>query len=178
MLVEADLRRPFLHQAFACDAKPGLTDVLQDRVNLQSALQPTEVENLVLLPGGTVVQDPWSLLLRPSLKATVETLRDSADYVIFNVPSATVFADAMCVAQHIDGAILVMRTSEMPNGAEHKVRSWLEELDVPVMGVVLNGVPARDMETADFHRTYTARRADSPRPALQAPVSPPVRRSA
>jgi capsular exopolysaccharide synthesis family protein len=178
VLVEADLRRPFLHEAFDCEHKPGLTDVLQGRVPVREALSPTQVENLKLLAGGTIVADPWSLLWQPSMGRTIEELRQAADYVIFNVPSATVFADAMCVAPHVDGAVLVMRTSEMPNGAEEKVRQWLEEVEVPVMGVVLNGVPTRDMESFDFHRTYSARRADVPTPALQAPVAPPVRRAA
>jgi polysaccharide biosynthesis transport protein len=178
VLIEADLRRPFLHQVFTRESKPGLTDVLQDKLSAQDALVPTLVENLRLMPPGTAVQDPWSLLWQPSMAHVVEQLRQTADYVLFNVPSATVFADALCVAPHVDGAVLVMRTAEMPTGAEQKVRDWLEELSVPVMGVVLNGVPARQMDTFEYHRSYTARRADAPTPALAAPAAPPVRRSA
>jgi capsular exopolysaccharide synthesis family protein len=178
VLVEADLRRPFLHQAFDQDPKPGLTDVLQGRTPLHEALAPTEVENLRLLTSGTTVRDPWALLWQPSMGTLVQQLRDTADYVVFNVPSATVFADALCIAPHVDGAVIVMRTSEMPNGADHRVRQWLAEVNVPALGVVLNGVPARDMESYDFHRSYTSRRADAPAPALAPPVSPPVRRSA
>jgi capsular exopolysaccharide synthesis family protein len=179
ILVEADLRRPFLHQVFNVEEKPGLTDVLQNRASVWEALADTGVANLRLLSGGAVVKDPWSLLWQPSLGTLVQELRERADYVIFNVPSATVFADALSVAPHVDGAVMVMRTSEMPNGAEHKVRQWLEEVEVPVMGVVLNGVAARDMESFEFHRSYTARRADEPRRALAAPTATtPVRRSA
>jgi capsular exopolysaccharide synthesis family protein len=178
VLVEADLRRPFLHQVFETGERPGLTDVLQGRVPLQEALSETGVKNLRLLPGGSSVPDPWSLLWQPSMGEIVQDLRESVDYVIFNVPSATVFADALCVAPHVDGAVLVMRTSEMPNGAEQKVREWLEEVNVPVMGVVLNGVPTRDMESFEFHRSYNARRADEKAPALGAPVTAPVRRAA
>jgi capsular exopolysaccharide synthesis family protein len=182
VLIEADLRRPFLHQVFDRDSRPGLTDVLQDHLTAQEALVPTHVDNLRLLPPGTGVQDPWSLLWQPTMGRVVEELRATADYVLFNVPSATVFADALCVAPHVDGAVLVMRTSENPTGAERKVRDWLEEVNVPVMGVVLNGVPSREMETFEYHRSYTARRADAaPAPALAppaAPAAPPVRRSA
>ena len=49
----------------------------------------------------------------------------------------------------------------------------LDEVEVPVMGVVLNGVPSKQMETFEFHRSYTARRADAA-PALNAPSAPPV----
>jgi len=178
VLVEADLRRPFLHEVFEADSKPGLTDALQGRVSVQEALASTHIENLRLMTGGSSVVDPWSLLWKPSMGQLVQELRESADYVIFNVPSATVFGDAMCVAPHVDGAVLVLRTSEMPSGAEQKVREWLEEVEVPVMGVVLNGVPAREMETAEFHRSYTARRADTPAPALAPPTAAPVRRAA
>ncbi|HEU4754207.1 MAG TPA: polysaccharide biosynthesis tyrosine autokinase, partial [Armatimonadota bacterium] len=178
VMVEADLRRPFLHQVFDTEPKPGLTDVLQGRLPVRDALSDTQVDNLRLLAAGSIVKDPWSLLWQPSMSTTVHDLRELADYVIFNVPSATVFADALCVAPHVDGAVIVMRTSEMPNGAEHKVQQWLDEVGVPVMGVVLNGVPAKDMETFEFHRSYTARRADDPRPALTPPTTAPVRRSA
>lgn len=179
VIVEADLRRPFLHEVFEADHKPGLTDALQGRVSVQEALAPTQIENLRLMAGGSTVVDPWSLLWKPSMGQLVQELREVADYVIFNVPSATVFADAMCVAPHVDGAVLVMRTSEMPSGAEQKVREWLEEVEVPVMGVVLNGVPSREMETTEFHRSYTARRADAaPAPALAPPTAAPVRRAA
>lgn len=177
VLVEADLRRPFLHEVFNCSPKPGLSDVIEDRISVQDALRDTTVDNLRVLAGGTTVPDPWSLLLQPSVPAIIQELRESADYIIFNVPSATVFADALCVAPHVDGAILVVRDCENPNGAEQKVRQWLEEVNVPVMGVVFNGVPAQQMDTADFHRNYTARRADVS-PALNAPAAPPVRRIA
>lgn len=178
VLVEADLRRPFLHEVFESDHKPGLTDALQGTVSVREALAPTHIENLRLLTAGSIVADPWSLLWKPSMGRLVQELRESADYVIFNVPSATVFADAMCVAPHVDGAVLVMRTSEMPSGAEQKVRDWLEEVEVPVMGVVLNGVPAREMETTEFHRSYTARRVEPSAPALAPPATAPVRRAA
>lgn len=178
ILVEADLRRPFLHEAYGCGSKPGLTDVLQERVSVDDALYPTPVKNLRLMPSGSTVPDPWSLLWQPSMGLTVQALREKVDYVIFNVPSATVFADALCVAPHVDGAIMVMRTSEMPNGAEQKVQQWLEEVQVPVMGVVLNGVPSKQMDTFEFHRSYTARRADTTPPALNAPASPAVRQAA
>jgi capsular exopolysaccharide synthesis family protein len=178
VLVEADLRRPFLHEVFEVDAKPGLTDTLQRTSSVREALTATHVDNLRILPGGSTVADPWSLLWKPDMAQVVDELREIADYVIFNVPSATVFADALCVAPHVDGAVLVMRSSEMPGGAEQKVREWLEEVQVPVMGVVFNGVPSRDMETAEFHRSYTARPANTVRPALAAPATAPVRRAA
>jgi polysaccharide biosynthesis transport protein len=176
VLVESDLRRPFLHQVFDVEERPGLTDVLQGRASATEALSPTHVRNLRLLASGRMVPDPWCLLLQPSMGQAVQELREQADYVLLNVPSATVFADALCVAPHVDGAILVMRTSEVPTGGEQKVREWLEELNVPVMGTVLNGVPSKDMDTYEFHRSYGARRADTP--ALGAPVTPPVRRAA
>src|SRR5205085_1573732 len=43
VLVEADLRRPFLHEAFGSGDNPGLTDVLQERVSVQNAVYPTPI---------------------------------------------------------------------------------------------------------------------------------------
>lgn len=168
VLVEADLRRPELHEVFGSNARPGLTDVLQGVLSVSDALMPTQVENLSLLAPGSKVSDPWSLLWKPRMGEVVEDLRSVAQYVIFNVPSATVFPDALGVAPHIDGGILVMRTVDNPNGAEQKVRQWLEDVNVEVMGVVLNGVPAREMESYEYHRTYTTKKTEQrpARPAL------------
>lgn len=176
VLVEADLRRPQLHEVFEVGHRPGLTDVLLGKVPLEGALAETAIENLRLMPAGSLVKDPWSLLRQPSMAAVLHEMREAADYVVLNVPSATVFPDALCVAPLVDGAILVMRAAEMPNGAEQKVRQWLEEEEVPLWGVVLNGVPTRDMDSYEFHRSYTARRADDRTPALAPPAQHPVRR--
>jgi len=178
VLVDADLRRPSLHMIFPNDQRTGLTDVLRGWVTPTDALIGTHVENLMLLQAGSAAKDPWSLLWQPSMGTLVQELREIADYVVFNVPSATVFADALCVAPHVDGAVMVIKTCEMANAAERKVRDWLEEVNVPVMGVVLNGVPTGEMENYEFHRSYTSRKVQ-PAPALGPGVqAAPLRKAA
>lgn len=169
VLVEADLRRPYLHRVFSTEERPGLTDVLQGRASIDKALAATEVENLSLLPAGREVADPWSLLWQPRMATTLDELREQAEFVLINVPSATVFPDALCIAPHADGAILVVRSNDAMNGAEHKVRQWLEEVQVPVMGMVLNGTPAREMDSYRYHRDYRTKHEGDGAAALPLP---------
>jgi len=52
LLVDADLRRPTLHQLFGAGEAPGLTDVLMGGATLEDALVPLTDHHLTVLPSG------------------------------------------------------------------------------------------------------------------------------
>ncbi|MHA1329332.1 MAG: CpsD/CapB family tyrosine-protein kinase [Promethearchaeota archaeon] len=67
VLIDADLRRGVLHRSFACEKKPGLSDLLNSSAgininNIQKILQETHVPNLFLISSGTQYPNPSELL--------------------------------------------------------------------------------------------------------------------
>lgn len=172
VLVDADLRRPSLHEYFDTTNAVGLTSVLGEGLPLSEALQPTLLPNLRVLPGGPMVDNPWALLRSPEMERLVRDLREMADFVLIDTPSAAAFADAFNVAPLVDGVFMVIRSRHQPTGLELKIKRMFEEAGTRVLGAVLNDVPMQNVESARYHAHYygpTAGHSPRGKPALPAP---------
>jgi len=155
-LVDADLRRPSLHQVFELENEEGLSTVLSNGKMAGDVLQRTEVENLYVLTGGPAPENAWKLLRSAKMKDVITDLRRDFDFVLFDTPSAVVFADAATLATMVDGVLLVVRAHEAPSGSELQVKALLNKTQARIVGVVLNDMPAQQVDSARFYSHYYA----------------------
>jgi receptor protein-tyrosine kinase len=77
LLIDADMRRPRLHQTFRVVNSWGLSDVLSERndvlqLPLDVLVKPTDVDNLFLLPSGPPVENIARLLYSQRLRQLLE----------------------------------------------------------------------------------------------------------
>jgi capsular exopolysaccharide synthesis family protein len=173
-LVDADLRRPSLHHVFNVPNDQGLSTVLANGKLPGDVLQRTEVENLYVMTGGPIPENAWKLLRSPKMKDVISDLQRDFDFVLFDTPSAAVFADAATLATMVDGVLLVVRAQEQPSGSEMQVKNLLNKTRARIVGVVLNDVPLTQVDSAryfeeyygDGHKTEAVAAAASGRPAL------------
>ena len=141
ILIDADLRRPKLHAIFNVSNIGGLSSVLTGEVDYNTALIPTDIENLQLLPAGAPVMNPSELIGSSMMGAFLKQLRDLADYVIIDAPSPATFADGAVLASISDATLLVLRAGQVPDGtAEAQVRARLDKAQAHVLGLVLNDI--------------------------------------
>ena len=154
ILVDGDLRRPRLHEAFKRSNERGLTSVLNAQCVLEDALQPTEIANLMLLSAGPPSTQPSELLGSEEMRDLHQTLREAADFVLFDSPSAITFADAAILASFIDATLIVIRANEVPRKAEQDVRALLDRARANIIGVVLNGMTPERVDSAHYHGHY------------------------
>jgi capsular exopolysaccharide synthesis family protein len=155
-LVDADLRRPSLHQVFDLDNEQGLSTVLSNGKMAGDVLQRTEVENLYVMTGGPAPENAWKLLRSAKMKDVIADLSRDYDFVLFDTPSAVVFADAATLASMVDGVLLVVRAHEAPSGSELQVKALLNKTKARIVGVVLNDMPAQQVDSARFYSHYYA----------------------
>jgi polysaccharide biosynthesis transport protein len=170
ILVDADLRRPMLHTIFETPNEVGLTTVLAEGLPVERALQSTAVPNLAILTSGPAHDNPWSLLRSTAMEGLIRRLRQMADFVLIDTPSAAAFADAFNVAPLVDGAFMVVRNRHTPTGIEMKIKHMFEEAGVKVFGAVLNDVPLNHVDACRYHTDYYSKKALAARatPALPA----------
>lgn len=154
ILVDGDMRRPSLHKVFNVSNDIGLSSVLSNGMQVAEALRPTEIDNLVLLPAGPTPKNPWQLLRSQKMQELVEALEQSCDIVLFDTPSAAVFADASVVASLVDGVVVVVRANHIPRGSELQVRHLLNKAKVRLLGVVLNDAAPEMVDSYYYHSHY------------------------
>ena len=138
ILVDADLRKPHQHDLFGALRQPGLGEALRGGF-VPELLQPVEdIPNLRLLAGGETVPNPAEVLGSQRMRQLFQQLRAEADFLLFDTPPLLAVTDAQIVGHLVDGALLVIDSQKTSAGAVHRALESLAQVNVPVMGAVLN----------------------------------------
>lgn len=143
LLIDTDLRRARIHTVFGMKRRKGLTEFLVSGGDLEKYVVPTPVENLFLLPAGSVPPNPTELLHSARFEELVQTVRERFDFAIYDSPPVTAVTDALVIGKKIDGIVLVARAKATTRGALRFVLRELRNLNVNVIGAILNDLDLR-----------------------------------
>jgi len=142
IVVDADMRRPSLHELFDQPNVIGLADVLGDhKVDNDFSsipLQETGFDNLLLLPAGRPPVDPATLLTSPRFPALLQFLRGQGDVLLIDSPPVLGPPDATVMATLVEGTILVASVGLTRREAVRQARDRL--LGLGQQGVTLLGL--------------------------------------
>lgn len=143
ILVDADLRRPQLHELFGVSNGRGLTTMfVEPEAMANPPLVEVGVENLWLLPSGPLPPNPADLLGSRRMDEVLAALRARADFLIFDAPPVVAVTDAAVLGRKADGLLLVMTAGRTRRDHALAAREILERAHVRLVGVVLTNVPA------------------------------------
>lgn len=151
VLVEADLRRPDLARRFALPAGQGLSDLLVDHEllsdglldhpeRLASYLVDVGLENLRVLPAGTVPPNPTELLAAPPMQVLHRALTGIADLVVYDSPPLLPVADTLELATLVDASVVIVRPGLCRRRDLQHAVERLEAVDAPIGGFVVNDI--------------------------------------
>ncbi len=144
LLLDANFRKPSLHQAFGVEAGPGLSDMLERQTTPQLYFA-SESPNLTILPAGIGGWHPADLLSSKPMTQFLESIKGSSyfEYTILDVPPVSLIPDSSIIASKVDGIVWVIW--ELHTDKE-VVRSALERITNPaILGVVLNRSEQRSL---------------------------------
>ena len=94
LLIDADLRKGRLHKEFGIKRGSGLSQVLLRKVEVESVISSTEVENLFVLPCGNVPPNPAELLGSKHYLELIEQFKKQYDLIIVDTPPIMLVTDA------------------------------------------------------------------------------------
>jgi capsular exopolysaccharide synthesis family protein len=138
LLVDADLRRPTLHNFMSDRKATGLTDVLTGEMTFDAALQPTEVASLSYMSALPAPPDPALILSGEGLPHFMEEARRKFDVVVIDSPPLLGLSDAALLANHADGVLFMVDASSFHRGAVKSALRRLALIKANMLGVVLN----------------------------------------
>jgi capsular exopolysaccharide synthesis family protein len=160
VVVDADLRRPSLHQFFNLRNARGLSNVLlESEPRPEQALQSTSVDGLKVLPSGPLPPNPSELLGHSRMHQVIAALKNNFDLVIFDLPPALAVTDAAVLGRQVDGILLVADHGRTKLGALNKARDELARVGGRVLGVTLNRLPA-GKRSSYYYEDYQASAPD------------------
>jgi non-specific protein-tyrosine kinase len=143
-LVDADLRRPSLHNLFGVSNEQGLTSFFLNAAGGKASntipfVNPG-VANLKLLTSGPLPPNSSEVLGSQRMNELIERLKEEADYVLFDAPPVLALSDAVVLASKLDGAVLVLKSGKTSRDDAREAKEQLEKVHANLLGVVLNEV--------------------------------------
>ena len=163
-LVDADLRRPTVHEVFGLRNVDGLASALEHGQPLQAVAQATDITGLSVVVAGRGVEERFhDLLTSQRLESVLRQSEGTFDLVLFDSPPVTSVADALSVAAACDGVILVVRAASVPYSLLRRAIGQITQVKGRVLGVLLNHVDLRatDSQSYGYFRGYHASRTKS-----------------
>lgn len=143
-LVDADLRKPSVHDVFGLRTTLGLTTLLSGRSTLDAAVQHTSVGGLDVLPCGPVPANPAEVLNSQEFVDAIEDLADRYDVVLLDSPPVGSAGDARVIAATCDATLLVLTARSARRRQTERARDALRGVGARVIGMVVNDVPRKD----------------------------------
>jgi len=156
LLVDADLRRPSVHEYLGIKPKLGLTDCLAGGANISEALIKTGIGKLAILPSGGKVSNPAEMIGSGRMKELARELKSRYGdrYLIFDAPPVLSFADARTIGPLIDGVLFVVREGHASLDSVKDALGILK--NIKIFGVVYNkaSISRFDYAYDHYYRGY------------------------
>jgi capsular exopolysaccharide synthesis family protein len=153
LLIDADLRRPSIHEILHLTNTVGLSDSLRhpDRSSFRyHTVSPT----LFVLSAGRPDSDPMAGLVSATMNRILVEAAQQFDWVIVDTPPVALLPDANLLAAMIDTALLVVgaQTTPLP-----LIRRAVEAIgEQRIIGVVLNRISAAEIVASYSYYGYGA----------------------
>jgi succinoglycan biosynthesis transport protein ExoP len=173
IIIDCDLRRPALHDAFGVKTGPGLTDVLQNRSELSDAIRRDTLTPLDYITAGEIAPHAATLLCLPEMADLLAKLRTEYDLLVLDSPPSATVADTSLVAQLADECLFVVSWNKTP---WRLAREQMDELSqhCSLTGVVLNQVDMRRHSSYYLPTMVASPTATASAPLSLAPPGPPT----
>ena len=178
--VDLDLRRPSLHQLFGLSGRPGVTDVVAGRADLDDALVDVPIADahekfegagngngngngsvagvLRVLPAGRVPREPADLIESQPLAALLQDVQERAEFVLIDTPAMLSVSDGMAISGNVDAVLVVARADTARTEPLDELRRVLDRCPAAALGYVLTAAEAPDSYGAPYGAPERSRR--------------------
>ncbi len=140
LVVDADLRRPRLHQIFDVPKEPGLYECLTGEIDPMEAVKDTPIENLKVIPAGRRVKSPAHLFEGDVMTEIFEKIKFYYDIVIVDSAPIIPVSDPMLISSVVDGVVLVLLAGMTPRNVSLRAKNILLDANANLLGVVVNNL--------------------------------------
>jgi capsular exopolysaccharide synthesis family protein len=141
LMIDADLRRPRVHQLVGANNVRGLTSVvLGERAASEVMHTLAEVPNLDVITSGPLPPNPPELFGKASFRDLLEDARAMHEWVVIDTPPTATVTDPVMCARLVDMVLLVVQYAGPKRQPVQKAMRLLSRTGVRLAGVLLNKV--------------------------------------
>jgi succinoglycan biosynthesis transport protein ExoP len=171
VIIGSDFRKPMIYKLFGLKRSPGLsevligktpwrkvvntaTDILLGGLEYEKILKTPGIENLHIITCGERTPNPAELLSFSEMDNFIQELKQEFDVILFDSSPTLPVTDSAILGAKADGVILVYQAGKTARQALFRSKIQLENVDVKVIGVVINNLKAKYIEDVTPYQKY------------------------
>lgn len=159
LLIDADMRRGYMHKYFDINMKPGLSELLSGQSALQEVLHKTQVANLDVITRGKSPTNPSEMLSSTQFKELLEQLQTQYDHIIVDTPPILAVTDGIIISQYSGVNLIVARYIKSHMKELELTVNRFEQASVKVTGIILNDIQRTAGSNYGYNYAYAYKNA-------------------
>ncbi len=162
LLLDADMRQPALHLLFNISNRTGLSDILNNTLDVETAGRAWKKSRyLKLIPSGLLTPESTELLGSERMNQVLADFKKFYEVIVIDTPPCFV-ADAQALANKVDAVVLVIRPGHTHRDSALAALEQFNQVGAKVAGVVLSRIRRGNRERYDRHRYYSQKIRNAP----------------
>jgi capsular exopolysaccharide synthesis family protein len=162
LLIDADLRRPRLHERFHLPNQIGLTTLLErmepvdamDSAFMDSLVQPTQIPHLFIMTAGPTDHASPDRLYSANLDVLLRYLERRFDLILIDTPPLMMYSDARVLGRAAEGLVMVVRANKKSREELRMAYQKLVQDRIPVIGTILNDWNIESSQARAYNKYY------------------------
>ena len=140
LIIDADMRKGYLHKRFAYSPDQGLSDILAGTVKASEAIKSTQIEGLDFISRGNFPTNPSELLMSSQFPEMISELESHYDLILFDTPPILAVTDASIIGSYCGAALMVARFESCSLRQVMAASHRFELNGVDIKGIIFNAV--------------------------------------
>lgn len=143
IVIDCDLRRPKLHDAFGKKPDSTLVEFLTGKATLEEVVFRDQASGAHVIFGRSVPNNALDLLSKDRMRNLIDSLRESYDLVILDSPACLAVSDARLLASQSDQTIYAVRWDDTPREVVNAGVKQFADFRYDALAFVLTNVDIR-----------------------------------
>lgn len=149
LLIDADMRKGYLHRLFGLQPKHGLSDTLAARLRSTEVINQTRIRHLDFISCGFAAPNPSELLMHDNFHKMLAELSPLYDLILVDTPPILAVTDATLVGRQAGTCLVVARFGMTTVKEIEACKRRLGQNGILIKGAIFNAV-VRKATTSDY----------------------------
>ncbi len=144
LLIDADMRKGYLHNLLSLKVSPGLSDLISDNTDLETAIHSIKVgdHSMDVITRGKTPPNPSELLMHSNFEKLLNTVSEKYDLVIIDTPPVHAVTDPTIIGKHSGVVFMVVRFEYHSMKEIEYAVTRLSHTGIETKGFIFNGYEA------------------------------------
>ncbi|MBI2968091.1 MAG: polysaccharide biosynthesis tyrosine autokinase [Bacteroidetes bacterium] len=140
IILEMDLHKPKMNGIFNLSAETGISQYLTGRSSYRDVILQSGIDNLDVIPVGTIPPNPSELILSSLIPSLIANLKNDYDYIIFDTPPIGMITDSQILMRFSDINVFIINARKTNKNDITATHMFQEENKFGNISFILNNV--------------------------------------